>query len=585
MKVFWLKITTWVKAHKVWTAVIVLVLLGAIMLSGGDKEPVIETTIVEKTTVEQVVDITGQVVAATDVDLAFERTGKVIGLTVRVGDEVRAGQILATQSNADLAAQLQQAVASAQSSQALVDQYQSVLDAQRATLEEVEQGARPEQITIAQTKVTNAQKALTESEENLASVQHKAESDLAQVYEDIADVLHDAFTDADDAVNRLLDPHFSNDNTANPELTFVTANLSVGSLAESQRIGANSALDNFQNVLLALPESDSGRIAALAQAQGHLETVRDFMTTMTAVMVEARGLDSTTLNTYRSNVATGRGNVNTALTSLTTQLQLIDTQEATNSNKIATAEISLTTAKNALTTAQKDLALTLAGSTPQEISAQQATVAQAEANVKSQEALLASAWANVANMRAQISKTIIKSPIDGIITKEDLTIGEVVTANEPVIGIIANTEFEIEAFVPEVDIAKIVVDDVAQVTLDAYGSDTEFTARVISTDLSETEIEGLATYRVRLQFEERDSRIRSGMTANVEVDTDKREDVFAVPQRAVIREGITKYVQVLHSNGEVEKREVTTGLRGSDGLIEIMTGIAEGEQVITFIEE
>ncbi len=552
---------------------------------GGDKEPVIETITLEKTTVEQIVDVTGQVVAATDVDLAFEKTGKVIALKVNSGDEVKEGQVLATQSNADLAAQLQQAVASAQSSQALVGQYESALNAQLAKLDEVKQGARPEQITIAQTKVTNAQNALKESEDNLVSVQAKAESDLAQDYEDIADVLHDAFTDADDAVNRLLDPHFSNDNTTNPELTFLTANLSIGSIAESQRVSANRALNDFKAVIAALPADNNGRLLALSQAQTHLAVIRDFFTTMTSVMVEARGLDSATLDTYRTNVATGRGNVNTALTSLTTQLQAIDTQKATNSNSISTAEISLTTAQNALTTAEKDLALTLAGSTPQEISAQEAAVAQAEANLKSQKALLASAWANVANTRAQIGKTVIKSPIDGIITKESITVGEIATANEPVISVIANAEFEIEAFVPEVDIAKIAVEDIAMVTLDAYGSDVEFMANVIATDLSETEIEGLATYRVRLQFTEKDERIRSGMTANVEVDTDKREDVLAVPQRAVVRDGSTKYVRTLKDNGDIEQKEVQTGLRGSDGLIEILSGLAEGDKVITFIEE
>ena len=58
---------------------------------------------------------------------------------------------------------------------------------------------------------------------------------------------------------------------------------------------------------------------------------------------------------------------------------------------------------------------------------------------------------------------------------------------------------------------------------------------------------------------------------------------MAIPTRAVVYKDGQKYVQVL-VNGQVEDKEITTGLRGDDGFIEIMSGLSVDEQVVTFIK-
>ncbi len=576
----------WIKTHrKTSIAIGIVVVLIIARIFGGDDGPAREFITVEKQDITQSVDVTGQVIAAAQVDLAFERSGKVAQINVEVGDHVEQGHVLAVLNNAGLSAQLQSANASALSAQALVAQYESALLAQQVKLEEVLRGARDEEVTIAQTKVDNALISVQDAQDKLDSVQDKAQSDLDQVYEDMADVLHDAVTKADDALNRLVDSHFSADNTANPELTFVTANLNIGQQAESSRVFATSALSQLKSILATLPTDGAARASALLNAQLHFNVIRDFFTTMTTVMVEARGLDESTLDTYRNNVSTARTNVNTAITTITAQLQLVDTQQATNDNAIAAAQITLSNAQNVLNVAHKDLDLVLAGPTIEQIQAQEAAVAQAQANLDSQKAQLQSAWANAANVRALIGQTVISAPIAGVVTKQDTTVGEIVSANAVVLGVIANTQYEIEAFVPEVDVAKLTVEDEATVTLDAYGSDVEFNAVVSTIDPAETIVDGLATYRIRVQFMQDDERIRSGMTANMEIDTDSREGVIAIPQRAVLREDGKKVVRILRPDESIENVQITTGLRGSDGLIEVLSGVEVGQQVITFLEE
>jgi HlyD family secretion protein len=146
----------------------------------------------------------------------------------------------------------------------------------------------------------------------------------------------------------------------------------------------------------------------------------------------------------------------------------------------------------------------------------------------------------------------------------------------------SDVKFEIEANIPEADIAKIKISNPAKITLDAYGSNVFFEAKVVKIDPAETIIEGVATYKTTLQFSGNDERVKSGMTANIDILTAKAENVIAIPQRAVAqKENGDKIVKILKDDGVVEERKVTTGLKGSDGNIEITEGIQEGEKIIT----
>ena len=137
------------------------------------------------------------------------------------------------------------------------------------------------------------------------------------------------------------------------------------------------------------------------------------------------------------------------------------------------------------------------------------------------------ARAGVNNIKAQISKTIISSPIRGIVTKQDAKAGEIVNASSPVVSVISDASFQVEANLPEADVSKVKINDSAKLTLDAYGSDTAFAAKVISIDPAETIIEGVSTYKITFEFDKEDERIRSGLTANIDILTKKKEGVLA----------------------------------------------------------
>lgn len=178
----------------------------------------------------------------------------------------------------------------------------------------------------------------------------------------------------------------------------------------------------------------------------------------------------------------------------------------------------------------------------------------------------------------------IVAPMAALVTSRDIKVGEIISANEQVISLISDAKFEIEADVPEVDSAKLKVGNLAKVMLEAYGADEVFKAKVVRIDPAETIIDGVTTYAVMLQFVREDERIKSGMTVDVDIAADRREDALFIPQRSVIKQHGKKIVRVLE-NGVVGEREVTTGLRGSEGKIEIIEGLEEGEQVIVSLAE
>lgn len=497
-----------------------------------------DLTTVKKGDISQEVSVTGRVQPAQSVDLAFERGGKVAKVNVAIGDRVVAGQTLAVLDNNDLAAQLLQAKAS--------------LAAQQANLDALKIGTRPEELQIARTTVANAEKTLQD-------VQNKAATDLNNYYDDVKDILNDAYIKSDDAVNKQLDELFNNGDSNNPKLSFYSS-MQATSDAEFKRRVAGTELAQLKQEIDALTYDQASLDLALNNGKMHLGKILDFLNSVGVAVNDSSGLTATTLTNYKYYVNTGRTNVNAALTSISAQIQLIAAQKSTNQSNIATAQ-------NTLASAQDQLALKQAGSTPEQINAQEAQVMAAQANV--------------ANAQAQLNKTILFSPINGLITKQDVKAGEIMAQNTPIISVMSLAQFEIEADIPEADIAKIKINDSATITLDAYGNNVVFEAKVIKIDPAEIIIDGVATYKTTFQFMQEDARVKSGMTANIDILTAKKTGVLVIPQRAVIQQNNDQFVQINIGQNKLEQRKITLGLKGSDGNVEVISGLNENDQIVS----
>jgi len=206
--------------------------------------------------------------------------------------------------------------------------------------------------------------------------------------------------------------------------------------------------------------------------------------------------------------------------------------------------------------------------------------------VRFQELAVAQARARLSGIDAQLAEGAIRAPIAGTITRQEASVGEYLSPATPVVTLASGAAFEIESFVPEADISKISVGDRAELTLDAFDSDEIFNAEVVFIDPAETVSEGIATFKVTLHFVsgENTKGVLPGMTADIDIFTGRAEDVIAVPQRALTERDGSSYVRIVRGQ-QIYEVEVTTGLKGTDGLTEILDGLSEGDQIIVFERE
>lgn len=179
-----------------------------------------------------------------------------------------------------------------------------------------------------------------------------------------------------------------------------------------------------------------------------------------------------------------------------------------------------------------------------------------------------------------LSQQTILAPFAGMVTAIDITEGEFSTAGASIIRLETVDQLKIVTEVTESDAVKLALNMPATVTLDALPPTQSWEAAVSYIAPSADIVEGVPVYEIELTFNMADKTLRPGLTANVVVHTDSRQGVFAIPRRAVSTQGSQQFVTVIEKDGSETEREVATGLIGSDGAIEITSGLQQGEVVL-----
>jgi HlyD family secretion protein len=109
--------------------------------------------------------------------------------------------------------------------------------------------------------------------------------------------------------------------------------------------------------------------------------------------------------------------------------------------------------------------------------------------------------------------------------------------------------------------------------------DKIFKGRIISINPTEKLIEGVVYYQVKISLEELSDEVKPGMTADLIIKTAFRENVLIIPEDAIQEKDDKTIVEILKDN-IVEEKEVEIGLEGSDNMVEVVSGVLEGEKVI-----
>ncbi len=272
----------------------------------------------------------------------------------------------------------------------------------------------------------------------------------------------------------------------------------------------------------------SGPVRALvtvsigSQLSGQIETVEvDFNSEVQPGDVLAR-LDG---RTFDARVAQGVADLQAAEAALSNQEAALSRAEAVlkNAERAITRQKSLA-AKGFAAQATLDNA-----TRDQEVA--KAEIAVARAQIASAKATIAQRKASLDQARIEVERSVIRSPINGTVISRSVDPGQTVAASlqAPELFQIAQdlSRIRIEAQVNEADVGSVAEGNPVAFSVDAY-SDREFEGRVTQVRLAATEINNVVTYTVIIEARNEDRRLFPGMTANVRIESARRDGVLRV---------------------------------------------------------
>jgi len=516
--------------------IIILIILAFIIFS-KEKSPYTFVKVLRSDVIEQV-SATGTVESAEEIDLRFKTSGIIESINVKIGDSVKKGTYLVRLSSGSEYSQYLQA-------QALYNQA-------KAKLNQLLAGTTSEEIQVAKQLAENARIALDDSKA-------KADNDLNEDYNNSLVYLVDASSKCNKALADLKDIeriYFFRgaqlDNIYKDKRSSAENSFKGYSSVKGAQEYVNDAIINptHENISLALIEMKSciqKFIIALDYAKLAMSdpTVRE----------DAVASDKSIIDTDIINVNTAYSNINSS------QLAI--------SNQLIANQTSINSANSSYKKSLLDLEKLQAPPRNVDIAVFQADVDKY--------------LANMSEFSQKLRDASIIAPFDGIVSKIDGKIGEVIGVNDKIIvSLISPRDFQIKVDIPETDIEKIDLDDSVEITLDAFPEEV-LLGQIVEIELGETIIEGVVYYRIKILFQEQE-KIKSGMTGNADIQTAKKENVLNVPYRAIVFKENKRFVKILDKK-EIKELEVETGLKGINGNIEIVSGLEQGQEIISFIKK
>ncbi len=474
--------------------IILLIIWG---VSGGNNKKVEEVAVARGAVVQEVA-VTGKTVSLKDVELGFDKGGRVASVPAPVGTQVSKGQTLAVLENADLIADLNKAKAN----------------------------LREENVRLDEIKKTST-----------------GTYDDAQV--NLAARIRDSYTKSDDAIRNNIDRFFKNPRTPNTyiEFSFKDSNTQYNFPVESnlrykintERVALETVFSQWEKTIRTIdPSRDLTK--EVLEAETNLNRIKNFLDDVAFAvnLIEATDFAyQATINGYKADVSEARNSVSTAITNLNTAKEKVSTGPKVGGGGFT-------------------------------------DVLEQEARVEQYQALVESA-------QAQVAKTVITAPFDGLVTRQDAKVGETVSAGDALVAVIAPGEMEIEANVSEVNVGKIMTGNRVAITFDAYPG-KEFQGEVMYIEPAETIVDNVINYKTKVSIGGDLSLLKSGLTANLKILTASRDNVLFIPRYALVEENNEQFVNLVR-DGKTEKVKVSVGLLGNDGRAEI-TGLEEGDRVL-----
>lgn len=604
------------KRKSFWLVVIIILLIGGYgyAKNAENKKITYTTEDARVGNIKQTVSATGTVKAADKIDLNFESVGTLNEVVVSEGDEVVAGQVLAKLDAKDAEIQVQQAEANVSSAS--------------ANLSKLLAGASSEDIKISQESVNNAKIAYDNAKRDYDALAVKLDKDIETYQKAVANA-ESALSDSQKNLANAGTTYTQNiTNAQNSAITSMETNLLLGDIVLNNINYNLSLLIGIATDQQKVRDASTARQTAVtssATAKSYLSTAKitgrkedvhaalnasvsalnQVLASLTylsdAVSTTAASSSSqlTTIETLKAGVKADQASATSAISSVQTSEQSLLNAENSYQTQVDTYQAAVNTANNNLLSARINLSAAMANKDVQ-LSGAKASVDNASgaynlskaqynykvapprsSDVAFYRAQVAQAEAALELAKNQFDKYTLLAPADGRIAFVNYSAGEQTSLAKPVISMLGKSRFYVEVDIPESDIVKIQVGNSVEITLDAYTEDMKFNGMVTLIYPAETVVQDVVYYKVKVEIEDTRYEIKSGMTANCDILTAEKDNVLIIPYRAVQETDGTESVRVLVNEQPVTKN-VTIGLQGDEGEVEVVSGLTAGEKVIVF---
>ena len=508
-----------------------------------EAEPEFTLATVARGNVVQEVSETGQVKKGDKIELSFKSGGVIEEIYVETGGEVKTGDVLAKLEKDQLNIQLTEA--------------QANLELYQAQLSKLLTGATPEEVQISQTAVNNTRVALDVASQALEDIKAQGQDNLKAACEDALNVLDDSYlkiSNAKNAADLIQTTYFYTNDQASVRVRENEDKIQSALNQVTPYLNTAKSTEADEDIDAALLEMK----VALEATAGALKIIRE-----TCEEINYRNVVS---STNKSTLDTHRGYINTALTNAVNSQQTISSTKLTNTVNINTYQGQVDSAQGTLKAAQDELAQLIAPPREEDVDLYQAQVKQARASVQL--------------LEKQMADTILKSPVAGQVIEIGKRAGEMVQSalKDVVLSILPKVPFKIEVDIYEEDVVKMKVGNPVDIFLVAYPENHQ-KGKIAFIDPSEKIIDDVVYYKTTSTFDSLSVDVKPGMTADLVIKTDSRENVLIIPEDAIEKENGKNIVQ-LFAEGKPKKQEIETGLYGVGDMVEVLSGLGEGEIII-----
>ncbi len=510
-------------------AIVLLVIL-AFLLSGGDKlEQDIYT--VELGSIAQEIFEPGTIKKGDEINLSFANSGRIKLIYVKEGDIVEKDDVLATLDDDVLNINLEKA--------------KSNLSIANINLQKLISVGSGQDIQTAQIIVDNANIALNSAIQNLEEAEQVSNERISNLYSDSLSVINSsvlASETAYDNVRTVLEKYFPK---------FYNQDSRNGALARDRIKASAEEIKYYRG----LGDTDK----TLEITEKNLKSIFEDMDAVMDILNQPIYQDISQADKLIIN--TQKNNINQSLNSITSMIGAISLAKSVKSSELSLAQNQKRSAEGTLTQAQNDLDRIMSSARDEDIALARLQIDQARKEVDLLEKM--------------IEDSVIRAPFKGKVIRVNFKDLEIIQAGVPVITIILEDIYQVELNIYEGDIAKISIDNPAEIKVVALPNE-EFSGVVSFIDVASKLVDNVIYYKTLVNINNPSDKMKVGMTADVTITPLKKDNVLVIPERAVSNSAVT----LTKEDGSIEEVTVNLGLRGSDRMVEVLSGLNLGDKII-----